>query len=90
MIPGFGYRFAPEAINSEYRKEYIESTLNNKKESEVIEWLERPLSQDTWQAKMKTSEIVNEVRNIYEEWKKGQSYKKESERDEERTNEMEM
>ena len=77
MIPGFGYKFAPEAINSEYRKEYIESVLNKGKEFEIIEWLERPLNQATWQSKMKTPEIVNEVRDIYEEWKKEQSYKKE-------------
>ena len=76
MIPGFGYRFAPEAINSEYRKEYVERTLNNGEESEVTEWLERPLHQNSWQAKMKTPEIVNEVKNIYEEWKIEQLCKK--------------
>lgn len=70
MIPGFGYRFAPEAIKEEYRKEYVESVLNKRQESEVIEWLERPLSQATWQSKMRTPEIVSEVKNIYEEWKK--------------------
>lgn len=76
MIPGFGYRFAPEAINSKYRKEYVESTLENGKKSEVIEWLERPLSQTTWQAKMKTPEIVSEVKSIYEAWEKSNSVKK--------------
>ena len=69
MIPGFGYKFAPEAVSGEYRKEYVKRVLNDGRESEVIKWLERPLSQTTWQAKMKTPEIVSEVRTIYEEWK---------------------
>lgn len=47
MILGFGYRFAPEAIKEEYRKEYVERILNEGQELKVKKWLEEPLKNNT-------------------------------------------